>query len=109
MDTTVIPADEDGPGCPRCGGKYEISPILQFTICSYFSEYSMLSKCLAEPKLTTRNVSAATPARDLWTVCWLVMPLTRIFTVEVAMARSLEQRDMDLLEAPGSFKAETCK
>merc|ERR1711900_91061 len=53
---------------------------------------SMLSKSSAVLRPTTRNASAATSARDLWTACWRAMLLTRRFTVVVVTAKSLVLR-----------------
>ena len=73
------------------------------------AECSMLSKCSAELRPTTRNASAATLARDPWTVCLLVMLQTRIFTAGGAMARSLVLRAMGLQGAQGFFNPGTCE
>jgi hypothetical protein len=69
----------------------------------------MLSKCSAVPRPTTRNASVATPARDPWTACWHVTVLTRKFTAEAAMVRSLGPRAMVLQEDQGFFKLEICE
>ena len=69
----------------------------------------MLSRYSAVPRPTTRNASAVTPASDPWTACWRVTLLTRKFTAEAAMERSLGPRAMGLLEGQGFFKLEICE
>merc|ERR1719228_2113113 len=70
---------------------------------------SMQSRCSAAPRCTTRPASPVETVNVLSTVCWRVIHLTRIYSVEDVMGRSLEPRVMDLQEGREDFRQETLR